>query len=224
MRRLSFRAARVAALLGVAAGAVFAGEYVVVDTGFRIHAKSHETIGDVIRVHTSTGVIELPASSVFAFEAEEYQAPPQVPAAGKAAPDAAGKPAPAKPADPKQLVREAAERAGLPASLVHSVAAVESGFRSDVVSPKGAIGVMQLMPQTARALAVDPHDTAQNIEAGARLLRELLLKYDGDVVKALSAYNAGSGAVDRYKGMPPYAETQEYVYKVVKTYLKNGGK
>ena len=107
---------------------------------------------------------------------------------------------------------------------ITSVAAVESGFRPDAVSPKGAIGVMQLMPETAKTLAVDPHDTAQNIEAGARLLRELLIKYNGDVVKALSAYNAGAGAVDRYKGMPPYAETQEYVYKVVKTYLKNGGK
>lgn len=224
MRKSTRRAARVAALLGAAAGVVSAGEYVVLDTGFRLHAESHETIGDSIRVHTSSGVIEMPASSVFAFEAEEYQAPAPAPADEKPPVETVEKPAPSKPADPKQLVREAAERAGLPASLVHSVAAVESGFRPDAVSPKGAIGVMQLMPQTARALAVDPHDTAQNIEAGARLLRELLIKYNGDVVKALSAYNAGSGAVDRYKGMPPYAETQEYVYKVVKTYLSNGGK
>ena len=91
------------------------------------------------------------------------------------------------------------------------------------VSPKGAIGVMQLMPETARALAANPHDPVQNIEAGARLLRALLIQYDGDVVKALSAYNAGAGAVARYRGMPPFAETQRYVEKVIRAYLRNGG-
>ena len=83
---------------------------------------------------------------------------------------------------------------------------------------------MQLMPATARELAADPHDTEQNIDAGARLLRELLIKYDGNVVKALSAYNAGAGAVDRYRGMPPYVETQNYVDKVIRAYVKEGGK
>ena len=84
--------------------------------------------------------------------------------------------------------------------------------------------MMQLMPATARALAADPHDIAQNIDAGARLLRDLLIKYEGDVVKALSAYNAGSGAVDRYRGMPPYAETQNYVDRVIRAYVKAGGR
>ena len=70
----------------------------------------------------------------------------------------------------------------------------------------------------------DPRDTAQNIDAGARLLRELLIKYGGDVVKALSAYNAGEGAVDRYRGMPPYRETQDYVDKVIRTYVSAGSK
>lgn len=83
---------------------------------------------------------------------------------------------------------------------------------------------MQLMPGTAKALQSDPRDPAQNIDAGARLLRELLLKYDGDVVKALSAYNAGTGAVDRFHGMPPYAETQNYVDKVIRAYVKAGGR
>ena len=101
---------------------------------------------------------------------------------------------------------------------------MESALRPEAVSPKGALGVMQLMPATARMLDADPHDTAQNIDAGARLLRELLIKYGGDVVKALSAYNAGEGAVDRYRGMPPYPETQDYVDKVIRTYVSAGAK
>ena len=214
---------KVATLAILAAGAAYAGEYAILDTGFRIHAESHKEVGDKVRLHTSTGDIELPAASVFAYETEEYQPPPAPVAESAVKPQVAPKVV-EPPADPKTLLRNAAAKTGLPAALVTSVAAVESGFRPDAVSPKGAIGVMQLMPETAKTLALDPHDTAQNIEAGARLLRELLIKYNGDVVKALSAYNAGAGAVDRYKGMPPYAETQEYVYKVVKTYLKNGGK
>jgi soluble lytic murein transglycosylase-like protein len=80
---------------------------------------------------------------------------------------------------------------------------------------------MQLMPGTAQILGADPHDLEQNIDAGTRLLRELLLKYNGDVSKALAAYNAGEGAVDRFQGVPPYAETQHYVNTIVRDYLKN---
>ena len=123
--------------------------------------------------------------------------------------------------DPKTLVRDAAVRSGLPPEFVESVASVESALRTDAISPKGAIGVMQLMPATARALAADPNDPQQNIDAGTRLLRELLIKYDGDVVKALAAYNAGSGAVDRYQGLPPYPETQNYVNKVIRSYQQS---
>ena len=122
------------------------------------------------------------------------------------------------------MVRDAALRSGLPPALVESVARVESSLRPEAVSPKGALGVMQLMPAAARALAADPHDNAPNIDAGTRLLRDLLIKYEGDVVKALSAYNAGEGAVDRYQGMPPYPETQDYVDKVIRTYVKAEGR
>ena len=113
------------------------------------------------------------------------------------------------------MVREAARRSGLPPEFVESVALVESGFRPGAVSPKGALGVMQLMPGTAKTLGADPRDTAQNIDAGTRLLRELLVRYDGDVVKALAAYNAGEGAVIKYgRRIPPYPETQQYVVGV----------
>jgi soluble lytic murein transglycosylase-like protein len=196
---------------------VFGGEYAVLSNGFRIHAERHEMAGLNVLLYTKDGVTEMPAAAVVSFEIDEYTAPPAA-----VPPIVAPTPAPAK--DAATLVRDAARRAGLPAALVESVARVESNLRPDAVSPKGALGVMQLMPATARALEADPHDTAQNIDAGARLLRDLLIKYDGDVVKALSAYNAGSGAVDRYRGMPPYAETQDYVDKVIRAYVKDGGK
>ena len=97
-------------------------------------------------------------------------------------------------------------------------------MNQNAVSPKGALGVMQLMPQTARALGADPTDMEQNIDAGTRLLRDLLVRYNGDVVKALAAYNAGEGAVDRYNGLPPYPETQNYVNKVIHGYIDKPAK
>ena len=104
---------------------------------------------------------------------------------------------------------------------MHSVVAAESGYRTDAVSPKGAIGLMQLMPATAQAYGADPRDPAQNVEAGAAYLRELLIKYNGDPRLALAAYNAGPGAVDRYNGVPPYAETQTYIERVLRKYKKS---
>lgn len=189
----------------------------MLSNGFRIHAERHEVAGSSVLLYTKDGVTEMPAAAVASFEIEEYAAP-----ATLVAP--AAEPAPEPMKDAATLLRDAAHRAGLPPALVESVARVESNLRPDAVSPKGALGVMQLMPATARALEADPHDMAQNINAGTRLLRELLIKYDGNVVKALSAYNAGSGAVDRYRGMPPYAETRDYVDKVIRAYVKEGGK
>jgi soluble lytic murein transglycosylase-like protein len=195
-----------------------AGEYAVLTNGFRIYAERHEAAGPSVRLYTKSGTTELPAASVESFEAEDFTAP-------AAAPLPRPKVEPPLPVmDARTLVHEAARRSGLPPALVESVARVESGLRPGVVSPKGALGVMQLMPATAQALDADPHDTAQNIDAGARLLRALLIRYDGDVVKALSAYNAGAAAVDRYRGMPPYAETQDYVNKVIRAYVKAGAK
>lgn len=193
----------------------WAGEYAVLANGFRIHAERHETAGASVRLYIKDGVTEVPAAAIASFEVEEVVTPPVTPPKVDA-------PQPVR--DTRTLVRDAAIRSGLPPTLVESVARVESALRPEAVSPKGALGVMQLMPATARMLDADPHDTAQNIDAGARLLRELLIKYGGDVVKALSAYNAGEGAVDRYRGMPPYPETQDYVDKVIRTYVSAGAK
>ncbi len=192
-----------------------AGEYVVLSTGFSIHAESHTIDGDVIHLQTSQGAIEFPASAVTAIEKEECTTP--APPAAQPISNAPEKPE----LTPQQLITRAAVQAGLPPELVHSIARAESAYHPDAISPKGAIGLMQLMPNTAAGLNANPYDPAQNAEAGARYLRELLLKYESDphqVLKAIAAYNAGPAAVDKYKGIPPYAETIEYVRRVLKEY------
>ncbi len=193
-----------------------AGELAVFASGVRLQADRHEVSGNIIRLFHGAGVSEVPASSIVDFEQIEDVAVPEQPAVSLV--PSAPQPVKQPSNDPRILVREAALRAGLPPQFVASVANVESAMRPGAVSPKGAIGVMQLMPATAKSLGADPHDMQQNIDAGARLLRDLLLKYDGDVVKALSAYNAGPGAVARYQGLPPYDETRRYVNKVIGAY------
>jgi soluble lytic murein transglycosylase-like protein len=122
-------------------------------------------------------------------------------------------------ADLARLVEEASRRYRLDPALVLAVVGVESGFRPSAVSPKGAQGLMQLMPRTAAALGVaDPLDPEQNLDAGVRHLESLLKLYNGDLTRALAAYNAGSGAVERHGGVPPYRETRAYVKRVLERY------
>jgi soluble lytic murein transglycosylase-like protein len=192
-----------------------AADLVTLTSGARISADRAECRPSFCTLHLYGGRIELPASAIASIEPlpePERPAPPPPPAA----------PQNAEP-DPRALVTEAALRHGLPPEIVHAVAAVESGYQPRAVSPKGALGVMQLMPSTAAQLGADPLDVRQNIEAGARHLRELLLKYQNTpnpVRRALAAYNAGAGAVDRYNGVPPYRETLSYVERVIERYWR----
>ena len=116
-----------------------------------------------------------------------------------------------------ELAEEIARQFGVEESLVHSVILAESNYNTRAVSPKGAMGVMQLIPETARRFGVgNAFDPRQNIEGGVRYLKFLLDYYHGNYPKAIAAYNAGEGAVDRYNGIPPFPETREYVVRVAR--------
>lgn len=116
------------------------------------------------------------------------------------------------------LIDAAARKYNVDPKLVSAVAEVESGGDQDAASSAGAVGVMQLMPDTAAALGVNPYDKKSNIEGGAKYLRQMLDAFDGDVRRAVAAYNAGPQAVKDYGGVPPYQETQNYVNKVLDIY------
>jgi soluble lytic murein transglycosylase-like protein len=117
------------------------------------------------------------------------------------------------------LIGEAARLYQLPESFIRAVMRVESDFNPSVVSRAGAMGLMQLMPKTARSMGVsNPFDPRQNIHGGARFLRILANRFRGDLVLTVAAYNAGQGAVEKYNGIPPYKETQRYVRRVLKHY------
>jgi soluble lytic murein transglycosylase-like protein len=124
----------------------------------------------------------------------------------------------------REALVAAARRHGVDDSLLLAVAEVESGLRPQAVSPKGAAGVMQLMPDTARALGIsDPFDVEANVDAGARYLGGLLTQFGGDLPLALAAYNAGPGAVRRYGAVPPFRETRDFVARVLSRLGKGAG-
>ena len=197
------------------AGAALAGEYAVLASGARLHVDRHEVDGAQVRLYYGTGFVELESRMVRGYEAEEYEAPVPAPAAIAAPVESAIGIAPLPPTA-LELADAAADRYGLPRELVRSVMGAESGFQPLAISPKGAIGLMQLMPGTARVLGADPHDPAQNVDAGARYLRDLLEKYNYGLRHALAAYNAGPGTVDKYHGVPPYRETIAYISHIEK--------
>ncbi len=189
-------------------------------TGYSLVAERHERIGDRTRLHSSDGgVTELPTALIAKIE-ERASIP---------SPATVAQPEPSEP--PSEPVIEdivAAESATnrLHPELLYSLIAAESNFNPKALSAKGAIGLMQLMPGTAAELQVNPHDPAENVQGGAQYLRLLLNKYAGSkdqLVRAIAAYNAGPAAVDRYNGIPPYAETQNFVSRVLKRFLALAG-
>lgn len=187
-----------------------AGEYVTFASGSRLHVDRHETEGSKVRLYADGAEVVVDASQVRGFEAEEAAPPAPEPVA---APPVLT-PMPAAAPSPGELADAAADKYGLPRQLVRSVMAAESAENPLALSPKGAVGLMQLMPSTAMTLSADPYDPAQNVDAGTRYLRDLLVQYDGHLWHALAAYNAGPGAVAKYNGVPPYRETIDYVLRV----------
>ncbi len=205
-----------ALLLVLTANTLMAGEYALLRSGSRMHVDRHELNAGKVRLYLDTGSIEMEEAEILGFEADGA-IPPAPPAAAGTAMQASAQ------LSPGELADAAADRYGLPRMLVRSVMANESAFQPGAVSPKGAIGLMQLMPDTARELGADPRDPVQNVDAGTRYLRDLLQKYGGLLWHALAAYNAGPGAVDRFNDVPPYRETLNYIKRIDRD-LRNGMK
>ena len=190
-----------------------ARESVCLKTGFCMEAASHIISDGMLVIQSGGGTLQFPVDQVEAIRA--------LPALTT---DAEVAPLPklvntANPAS-EELLIWAALREGLQPEFVRSVAMVESGLRQAAVSPKGATGLMQLMPFTADKLGVDRNQADQNALGGATFLRQLLIRYNGNSALALAAYNAGPGAVDKYKGIPPYLETRRYIVKVLHEYAR----
>ena len=122
----------------------------------------------------------------------------------------------------KEIAQAYAVKNSVPASLVNAIISTESNFNPNAVSSKGAAGLMQLMPGLVKELGIsDPFNIDENINGGVTHFRRLLDKYNWDYKLALAAYNAGEGAVEKNNGIPPYKETQQYIKKVIKSYIEN---
>jgi len=184
-----------AAILAPAAKA----DYAVLRSGARLHVTGYQVEGDRVRLSVAGGSVEIAAAELIYVEPEDqFPAPP--------------------PADADftvryaNFIRASSQRHGVDEKLVAQVIAAESNFDAKAVSRKNALGLMQLLPTTAAHYAVlNVFDPAQNIEAGTHYLKDLLERYRGNTRLALAAYNAGPETVDRYGGVPPFAETQRYV-------------
>jgi hypothetical protein len=220
-----------AGLSVLAAGAVWAEEAASARASLRERMESSRA-AQVRAVQRQAGMAQEEAPSWFTVPWPRLEARPPLPSGTDDAkePEGEGKPAdgvmksmkpkfdcdPYRPAELDPFVQSAASREGLGADLLHAVIRRESGYYPCAVSSKGALGLMQLMPETARSLGVvDPLDPLENLEGGARFLGRLLDRYKGDLGLALGAYNAGPGTVDHYGGVPPYPETQSYINKIL---------
>lgn len=216
-----FRSGRVwiCAILALAALPCFAGEVAVLKNGFSIRYQRREIVGDVTRLYVNadgSSFVDVPTLQV-----DHFERAPEEPALGFRPPGSGVPPSGLQPPSMNvgDLVNESSGRYRLDPDLVNSVIKAESGFNVRAVSPKGAQGLMQLMPGTASGLGVrNAFDPQANVEGGTKYLRELLERYNFDLVKALAAYNAGPQKVERFGGVPPYYETRAYVARVVKDF------
>lgn len=175
--------------------------------GFTIHHYRREVIGSQTRLYIDDkNYVDVPTSEI--SEITESQEPiPTV------APELRSQ------VDLRQVVATASDKTNIDPDLITSVIHAESAFNPKAVSVKGAQGLMQLMPDTAARLGVrDAFDPSANVNAGTEYLRELLLQYNGDMAKALAAYNAGPLRVQQYHGVPPYRETRAYVAQIIKEF------
>lgn len=188
----------------------FSKELFYLTSGFLLEAQSHTEENQTLVLRMATGTLQLPMSAVTRIES----------VADNPDPVAANHPPTVSTEAAQELLTNAAIAQGLPPEFVRSVAHSESGFHQQAVSSKGALGLMQLMPGTAAGLGVRPELINENAEGGAKYLRTLLLRYRGDAVLALAAYNAGPGAVARFGGVPPYSETRRYVDRVLREFAR----
>jgi len=205
---------------------VYAADLAILRNGNSIRHDRRQIVGPTTRLYlsdSSSGYIEIPTDQILRFEHDDAPLPVSpAPAAARLtplSPQAAIKSQPLSTAGLADVLNGAGERNQIDPAFIASVIRAESGFNSRAVSKKGAQGLMQLMPKTAGELGVkNPFDPNANVEGGSKYLRELLEKYNFDVVKALAAYNAGPRRVDRYRGVPPYYETQAYIARIIRDY------
>jgi len=201
----------------------FCIDVAVLKNGFSIKHERRESVGDTTRLYmTADGgsFVDVPTAQI-----DHFEFVPDDPSTRPQPTEAASRsisPVPSRsPLDIHQVVNEVSGRYRLDPDLVASVIKAESGFNAHAISRKGAQGLMQLMPGTASQLGVpNAFDPQANVDGGAKYLRELLEKYNFDLVKALAAYNAGPLRVQQFGGVPPYYETRAYVARVVKDFNK----
>ena len=194
----------------------------ILHNGFSIPHERRETVGSVTRLYLGAdkGYVDISTAQIERFEKD--LSPTVAPAllAGlknQKAPQL--KPQNLKPQDLNEVINTISDRHHIDPDFISSVIHAESGFNPRAVSPKGAQGLMQLMPGTASKLGVsNAFDPRANVEGGTRYLTELLQRYNFDVIKALAAYNAGPLRVQQYGGVPPYQETRAYVARIVRDY------
>jgi len=190
-------------------------EYIVLQSGLRLHVTGYQLMGDKYRLQLQGGWMDVSTADVVNIEPEEVFVPIPQPQAAASTPAANQSPY-------HEFVVAAAARYGLDAELISSVIEVESNFNPKAVSVKNARGLMQLLPQTAARLGVkDIFDPKENIDAGTRYLHDLLQLYNNDLTLALAAYNAGPDSVQKYGNVPPFQETVSYVKQVKRKYQKN---